>query len=37
MADPTVNPTPMKAAIMLDVISFSCSSTTLEEICSKIH
>jgi hypothetical protein len=31
MADPTVSPIPMKAAIMLDVISFSCSSTSLKK------
>jgi len=29
MADPTVKPIPRKAAIIDDVISFSCSSTTL--------
>lgn len=30
MAEPTVRPIPMKAAMKAEVISFSCSSTTLE-------
>lgn len=36
MAEPTVRPIPMKAAIIELVISFSCSSTTLEIVKDEI-